>query len=290
MSNQNPSLKNWLILILLSIVWGSSFILIKKGLVSFSGIQVGALRITIAFLFFLPIAFRFLKKVPKEKLKFILAVGLIGSFFPAFLFPIAQKEINSSTAGILNSMVPLFTYIWGIAVFQQGKNSKRLLGIFIGMAGAIALILEPGSQLGIKPFALFILLATIMYGLSSNIAKHKLQDVKSLYITSLSFFFVGIPAIAILFSTDFLEVMKTDEFAWHSLGFVSILAIVGTALSLLLFWKLVQQTDAIFGSMTTYLIPVVAIMWGLLDREQLYLYQYLGFGFILLSVFLVRKK
>lgn len=288
--NSNQSSQNWLILVLLSFVWGSSFILMKKGLISFSGIQVGSLRIAIAFLVFLPFALQRLKRIPKQKLKSIAAVGLVGSFLPAFLYAIAQTKLDSAPTGILNSLTPLTTYLWGIFVFGQEKNRTRFIGIGIGLIGAAILIIEPQAKLGINAYALFVVLATIFYGLSANIAKKDLQDVKSRDITAVSFMFVGLPAIFILFSTDFLLVMNTDQHAWKSVGYIAILSIVGTAFALILFWKLIQRTDAIFGSLTTYIIPVVAIIWGLLDGEQLYLHQYLGFFLIIFSVFLVKAK
>ena len=288
--NSQTSANNWLILLLLSFVWGSSFILMKKGLISFSGIQVGALRISLAFLIFLPYSLRILKKVPRESLKYIFAIGLVGSFLPAFLYAIAQTKIDSAPTGILNSLTPLATYIWGIFAFGQQSNTKRFLGILVGLVGASVLIVEADAQFGINAFALLIVLATTLYGLSGNIAKTYLQQVKPLHITSLSFTFVGLPALLILFSTDFIHVMKVDEHAWQSFIYVAILSIVGTAFALILFWQLIQRTDAIFGSLTTYIIPVVAILWGLLDGEQLFFHQYLGFVLILVSVFLVKKK
>ena len=290
MSAKQPTLYNWLTLVFLSIVWGSSFILMKKGLVSFSPVQVATLRISIAFLVFLPYIMKVYKNIPKEKLKTIFFIGLLGSFVPAFLFAKAQTEIDSAPAGILNSLTPLFTYLWGIFLFSQPKSPKRLLGIGIGFLGAIILIIKPEQGFSLNIFALLILLATILYGLSGNLAKYYLQQVDPKQITAISFLYVGIAALTILGFTDFISVMQTDSQAWLSLLYVAILSLVGTAFALMLFWKLIQDTDAIFGSMTTYFIPVVAILWGLLDGEQLSWQQYLGFGLIVVSVFLVKSQ
>ena len=292
MSQQHhePSAQNWVVLIFLSLVWGSSFILMKKGLVSFTGVQVGSLRISIAFLLFLPYAIRVIKRIPRDRLKYILGVGLAGSFVPAFLFATAQTKIDSAPAGILNSLTPLTTYLWGLLIFGQQNSKHRLLGILIGLIGAIVLVIEPNNKLGFNAYALLILLATICYGLSGNIAKTYLNEVRSRDITALSFALVGIPALLILASTNFIEVMQTDANAWKSLGYVAILSVVGTALALMLFWKLIQDTDAIFGSLTTYLIPIVAIIWGLIDGETIFAHQYIGFALILISVFLVKRK
>lgn len=289
-NSDNITTQNWIVLIFLSLVWGSSFILMKKALVSFSGVQVGSLRMSIAFLIFLPYCFFIFKKIPRKRFLPIFLIGLVGSFIPAFLFAIAQTKIDSAPTGILNSLVPLFTYVWGISVFGQKNNRKQFIGILIGLLGAVVLVLEPNSTFGINAYALLVLLATILYGLSSNIAKKYLQDVPPMYITAMGFGLIGIPALGILFSTNFFEVMQTNPNAWVSLGYVSILSIVGTALALLLFWRLIQETNPIFGSLTTYIMPIVAICWGLLDGEILVLRQYLGFFLIFFSVLLVKSN
>lgn len=290
MSEQQPTLQNWMTLALLSAVWGSSFILIKKTLISFSSVQVATLRVGISFVVLLPYIIRVYKKIPKNRRLHVFLIGLLGSFLPAFLFSTAQTKIDSAAAGILNSLTPLFAYLWGVFMFSQPKNSRRLFGIIIGLFGAVLLIFNPQAGFSLNAYALFILAATIMYGLSVNIAQFILQDINPKHIAAVSFLHVGIAAIAILFFTDFFTVMQTDEFAWRSLFYVSILAIFGTAIALMLFWKLVQDTDAIFGSMTTYFIPVVAIIWGLADGELLGWQQYVGFALILISVILVKSK
>lgn len=284
-----PSWQNWAVLVLLTLVWGTSFILIKKGLVSFTGMQVGALRIGIAFLCFIPIAVPALRRIPRRYLWYLLAVGVFSSFVPSFLIPIGQQDTNSSTAGILVSLTPLSTYLWGIAMFDQKGSLKRSAGVLIGLLGATSLVIDPSSSVGFNPSALYILVSSIMYGLSGNIVHRHLKNVDSTDITAVSFVMIGLPALIYLFSTDFLSVMQSGYQAWFSLGAVTILSIVGTAMALLLYWKLVQQTDPVFGSTTTYLVPIVAIMWGLLDGENLFPHQFFGFALILVSVFLVRK-
>lgn len=289
-SSGSPTLKSYLTLLVLTLVWGTSFILIKKGLVSFSGMQVGALRIGIAFFVLLPLAIRAIRRIPRKYLWSIFAVGVFSSFVPSFLIPLGQVNTDSSTAGILVSMTPMFTYLWGITLFGQQAGRKRTLGVVIGLIGATSLMIEPGVSMGINSSALYILASTIMYGVSGNIVHRHLKEVDSTDITAVSFFMIGLPAVTYLFTTDFVNVMQEGEQAWFSLGAVAILSIVGTALALLLFWRLVQQTDPVFGSTTTYLVPVVAIIWGVVDGEHILPHHFLGFALILLSVFLVQKK
>ena len=289
-STDSPSIKNYFTLLILTFVWGTSFILIKKGLVSFSGMQVGALRVGIAFMVLFPLAIRAIRRIPKQHLWYVLAIGVFSSFIPSFLIPIGQVNTDSSTAGILISLTPLTTYLWGIGLFQQEATKRRSLGVFIGLVGASSLVMDPSSDIGFNVSALWILVSTVLYGVSGNIVHRYLDGVNATDITSVSFAMIGVPALAYLFMTDFIQVMSKDDQAWFSLGAIAILSIVGTAMALLLFWKLVQQTDPVFSSTTTYLIPVVAILWGLLDGEKILYYQYFGFGLILLSVFLVQKK
>ncbi len=280
--------QNWGILLLLTLVWGTSFILIKKGLVSFTGMQVGALRIGIAFLVFLPFAFRAIRRIPRQYWMYVLVIGIFSSFVPSFLIPIGQQSTDSSTAGILVSLTPLSTYLWGILVFGQKAGRKRTLGVLLGLAGASSLMYDPAAPMGINLSALYILASSVMYGISGNIVHRYLKSVRSTDITSVSFAMIGLPALVYLFTTDFFKVMQTGVEVWYSLGAVVLLSVVGTALALLLYWQLVQQTDPVFGSTTTYLIPVVAIMWGLWDGEKILAHQFLGFALILLSVFLVQ--
>src|SRR5690606_23632267 len=160
-----PTWGNWSTLILLALIWGTSFILIKKGLVSFSGMQVGALRIGIAFLFFIPMATRAIRRIPRRYLWYILAIGIFSSFIPSFLIPLGQEDTDSSTAGILVSLTPLSTYLWGIGLFQQKGNRRRSLGVFLGLVGASILLIDPASAIGFNPSALFILASSVLYGI-----------------------------------------------------------------------------------------------------------------------------
>jgi len=287
---KNTTATNWLILIVLSIVWGSSFILMKKALDVFSNIQVASLRIGISFLIFLPLALKNFSKIPKKKLLPILGVGLAGSFVPAFLYTTAQTQIDSAAAGILNSLTPLWTFVIGIIFFNQNKNWMRALGVFIGLIGALFLVLLSGEKLSFNLYALLIVLATALYGLSGNLTHFYLKNIKATTLTAVSFFFIGVPALIILFTTDFIPVMQAGGDAWLAFVYTAVLAIGGTALALLLYWKLVQNTDALFGSIVTYLIPIVAIFWGLLDGEVLRPLDYLGFGLLILSIFLLGKR
>ncbi|OFX22641.1 MAG: hypothetical protein A2041_11460 [Bacteroidetes bacterium GWA2_31_9b] len=283
----------WVTLIFLSLIWGSSFILMKKGLRSYTHDQVAALRMFISFLAFLPFGIRNLKKVTKENFYSLIVVGFIGSAIPAFLFTKAQTQIDSALAGILNSMTPLFTLIIGLIFYKSSAKLIHIIGIFLGLIGAIGLIAFTSGETGIiqnfNYYGLFIVVATICYGINTNHVKYKIKDLSGLELTSIAFMFVGpFAAIYLLFS-DFSFARSTDDYILN-LGYIAILAVIGTVLALVIFNTLIQKTSAIFGSSVTYVIPVFAIMWGIFDGEKINIFQFFWISLIFLGVYLVNKR
>lgn len=283
----------WLILILLGITWGSSFILMKKGLQVFSNTEVGALRIVISFLFLMPFAMKRLGSVKSKTWLILLISGILGNGAPAFLFATAQTVIDSSVAGILNSLTPLFTVIVGIVAFKLKLRWFNFLGVAVGLAGAIGLLAVSGSgefsfKLG---YASYIILATVFYAINVNIIKFWLKDVDPIGIVSLSFMLLGVPILIYLLGfTNFTEKIANQPQALEGLAYIAILAIGGTALALMLFNKMLKLTDPVFASSVTYLIPIIAVMWGILDGER-FGWSYLLWIFMILSgIILVSSK
>ncbi len=280
------------IMLVLGLVWGSSFILIKKSLIAFSSNEVGLLRIGISALAFLPIAISSFKKITSKDLKFLIIVGLAGSGIPSFLFPLAQTQISSSVAGLLNSLTPLFTLILGILFFGNSFKWSKVGGVLIGLAGAALLILF-GSSVGNDPvswFSLFAILATVCYAISVNTVGTYLKHLKPITTSATSFLMVGIPAlIYIICCSDIPSTVLTDEHGWQSLGYVTVLAILGTVLSTIIFFQLVRISNALFASMIAYVIPIVALGWGALDGELISFYHFIGMALILIGVYLSRK-
>jgi len=283
----------WAVLLFLAFIWGSSFILMKKGLRSYTHDQVAALRLFISFLAFLPFGIKNLKKVTKENFISLLLVGFIGSAIPAFLFTKAQTQINSSLAGMLNSMTPLFTLIIGLIFYNSKARFINVFGIFLGLIGALGLIAfskETGDLLSnINYYGLFIVIATICYGINVNQVKYKIKDLNGLELTSIAFMFVGPFAGVYLLFTDFSFALSTNNYILN-LGFIAILAVVGTMMALILFNTLIQHTSALFGSSVTYVIPVFAIMWGLFDGEKVSLIHFFWISLIFIGVYLVNIK
>ena len=289
--NKNIRLLSWVILTLLTGIWGSSFILIKKGLVSFSPDQVGALRIISAGVFLLPVSLKNLRKYSRRNFKWLTSVGLVGSFIPAFLFATAQTQINSSLAGILNSLTPLFVLIIGIVFFKQKTRYTVLIGLFLGLVGCFLLISNGNNGFGdFNLYGLLIVVATVCYGANVNIIKYRLEGLSAQFITSASLLIVlPVASIYLFLFTPFLTVLKETEGAYLSLSYIVLLGVMGTSVALIMFNRLVQLTNPVFTSLVTYLMPIVAVGWGVIDHEVIRWIHLVGLGIIVLSVYLVNS-
>jgi len=297
MNISNSSSRNliiaWSILAGLALIWGSSFILIKRGLECFSSTEVGALRISITFLALAPMAIKRLKKITKREWKYLLMVGVIGGGFPAFLFAKAQTGIDSSLAGILNSITPLFTMVIAMSFFSLKTKWFNIAGVLIGLSGAIGLIsISGGNSFEFNfQYAIYVIIATICYATNVNIVKYKLKETDALTITIFSFFIIGLPVlIYLLVFTDFINQILTEPAAIKGLGYISILAIVGTGLALIAFNKLVKIANPVFAASVTYLIPIVAVFWGTADGEKMPVTAFFWMAVILFGILLVNKK
>ena len=280
-----------MLVVILALIWGTSFILIKKGLVVYSSDELGALRMVIACAALLPFAIRNVRRVEPHRWKFLLGSGLLGNFFPAFLFAIAETRLASGLAGVLNSLTALFTLLVGAALFGQSITWMRMLGIVIGIAGTAVLIFSGNgnAELDNMYYGLYIVLATVFYGISANLIKHRLQGMKAIAVSSLALLTVGPVALVYLLTTDFLYKLQHVPGAWEALLYIGILAVFSTAIALILFNKLIHISTTLFASSTTYLIPVVALMWGVLDGETIHLWHYVGMVIILAGVFIVNR-
>lgn len=290
---KNNNLIAGFLLAILAVIWGSSFILIKRGLNVFDAGEVGAIRIIAASTFLIPFAIQGVKNVEKKHWKFLLAVGFFGSLLPAFLFAKAQTQIASSVAGILNALTPLFTMIIGALFFTQKFTQKTIIGLIIGFGGTVVLILAGpgGSMASLNYYAFYVVLATVFYGANLNLIKFKIQELRARTITSISLALVGPMALVYLFAaTDFVYKVSHADGALLSLGAVVLLGVMGTAIALILFNQMVKITNPIYASSVTYLIPIVAVIWGIWDGENLYPGHYIGMVAIIFGVYLANRK
>jgi len=289
-----PWEKRWFqffILLLLAFVWGSSFILIKVGLKSFTSDQVAAIRMFLASIVLLPYAIKNLKLLNWKNLPSLLVAGFIGSFIPAFLFAKAQTQIDSALAGMLNSLTPVFTLLVGYLFFKSKFKAHQVVGIVLGLLGALGLIIA-GEDIDISNFnayGLFIVLATTMYALNINVIKSRLSHLTGIQITSLSFMFLSPVALIYLFTTDLEPVAQNPGWALH-LGALAFLGIIGTAAAMLLMNSMIRHVSTIFASSVTYIIPIFAIMWGILDGESITLHHIGSMGIVMFGVYLINRK
>lgn len=281
----------WVYLMILALIWGSSFILIKKGLVGLSALQLGSLRILFAAVFLLLIGFKSLMKIPKQKWKYIALTSMFGTFIPAYLFAIAETEIDSSITAILNSLTPLNTLILGAMAFGINFKRSQIWGVFIGLVGSMLLVFNGAINHPEQNFyyAILVIIASICYAVNVNLLKKYLHDLSPLSITTGNFAFLVIPTFLILIFSGFFEVIHVAK-VQHSILFIMVLGVVGTGIANILFFKLIQMSSPVFATSVTYLIPIVAFFWGLLDNEMLTPVQFFGAFIILIGVYLSAKK
>lgn len=289
-TSQNKTIIAWLLLCLLATMWGSSFLIMKKALPTFSPVQIGALRIMAAGLVFLPWVISHRKDYPKAKTKYFFASGFLGYFLPAFLFALAGTRVNSSLIGALNSATPLFVLIVGSLFFQQIIRRWQAIGLIMGFMGSIVLILS-ASKDGLSfnnPYALLVILSSLMYGFNVNITSKHLSTINPVLLTAWTLFGVGIMAGVVLFSTDFVS--KINQSTLYPLLLVIFLGVVNSGIATIIFNYILQIASPVFASSVTYLIPVVATIMGFLDGEPISLLHYFGMSIILVGVYLINKK
>lgn len=281
---------NWAIFCILSIVWGSSFILMKEGLTALSAYQVASLRMLFAGLVLLPFAISAFKKIPKEKMGIVFLSGFLGNFIPAYLFCIAETNIDSSLAGILNSLTPLFTILVGLSFFKTTINKQKMIGVIIGFIG-LCLLFAAGKNISFQnlSFASLVLVATFFYGLNVNVVGKFLKNIRSIDIVSVAFAFLIIPSALILYLTGYFSMsFNNPRFQEASLAGI-VLGVVGTSIASILFYMLIKRSTIIFASMVTYGIPVIAVAWGVYYGESISILQIGSLLIILAGVYIVNK-
>ncbi|MBC7534561.1 MAG: DMT family transporter [Ferruginibacter sp.] len=288
----NSKLIDWLIFIILSIIWGSSFVLMKEGLLNLTAYQVASLRIISSGLVLLPVAYKSYKQIPRNKILYTFLSGTLGSLLPAYLFCIAEERIDSALAGVLNSLTPIFVIIVGALFFQSKTSLNKVIGIIIALTGTILLFFsQPGFSTNSNAVdVLLIVLATIMYGININMVRRYLHDIPSIQIASLALFLNAIPALVVLYFTGYFN----KDFLTHgvlvSTAYSFLLGICGTAIASVIFYMLIKRAGAVFSSMVTYAIPLVAIIWGVIYGEKIGWKQVASLVIILAGVWVANKK
>ena len=288
----NDNNKKWFYLAILSLIWGSSFILIKKGLVGLNSVQLASLRMIFAASVIYIYSHNSIKKIPKKSWKWIVITAYLGTFFPVYLISYGQTEIESGLASIITTVTPINTLIIGIIFFSLTFSIKQLLGLFIGLVGAVLLLYE-ASETNLNSniyFSFFIYLTTVGYAASVNLIKKYLTNIPPEAVTAGIFLSISPPAIIVLYFSDFTDLNFQDPLILKSIFFVLVLGVFGSAIAQTLFNKFVKISSPIFASAVTYTMPVVAIFWALIDGEILSIMQFFATAIILIGVYLVNKR
>ena len=285
-------LNKWFYLAALSFIWGSSFILIKKGLVGLTAIELGSIRIIISAFVLIPFTFNRLKEITFKQWKWIIISAFVGSFFPAFLFAFAEQEIDSSVASILNSIVPLNTIIIGLVLFGIKSTKRQIIGVLLGFFGAYQLII---SGINLNPdqnyfYSGLVIICSFLYAFNVNIIKKYLQELSAVAIATGHFIVILIPSIIVLLISDFNFEKLQNPQTKTSLFYVTLLAIFGTTLAKILFNKLINISSAVFASSVTYSMLIVSIFWGVMDGENFSINQLFATIIIVIGILLTNKK
>ena len=280
----------WLAIIGLALIWGSSFILVKKSLLAYSAMQVGALRIFSATLFFVPFFIQRRKHFLPGQWKYLLIAGLTGNMLPAILFSVAGQHLSSALSGMLNAFTPLFALIIGILFYAQKTNWKQIMGIVLGLIGCIGLLVAgKGFALDFNIHALWVVLATLLYGINMHIVKTHLSNLHPLTSTSGIFMMIGPIALSLLALSGFFSVPMDEAHVWPLISGIG-LGLLGSAIGMLVFNQIIKWTSAVIASSVTYMIPIVALAWGTLDGESIYLSQITFMIILLLGIYGINKS
>jgi drug/metabolite transporter (DMT)-like permease len=288
----NKSLHNWLIFSLLSLIWGSSFVLMIKGLQALTAFQVASIRIILSGIVLLPFALRAFKELTKSQLAYVFLSGLLGSLLPAYLFCIAETKIDSSFAGSLNALTPIFVIVMGALFFGTNVSTQKIVGIAISFVGSVLLfLLKSNKNLGNDvSFVSLVVIATILYGINVNMVGKHLKNVASLHIASVALVLNAIPAVIVLIATGYFSQPFFGSNMLKAAGYTAILGIAGTAGASILFYRLVKSAGMVFASTVTYAIPIVAVGWGLVQGEQITFLQIGCLCILLLGVYIANSS
>jgi drug/metabolite transporter (DMT)-like permease len=264
----------------------------KRGLEAFAPGQVAAIRMSVAFICLFPFVIGSIRKIPHDKWKYIIAAGVLGNGIPSVLFTTAETKLSSSIAGVLNSLTPVFTLIVGAIFFKFRTTTTKTIGIVLGFVGAVIIMMfnPDGGFESNYYYGLFIIIACITYAVDTFILNNYLSELNAIDVAGFALFVVGIFSIGYLFTTDFTQRLASNPVAWKSLACASLLGAMGTATAQALFNKMLKISSPLFSASVTYCIPIVAVIWGLVDHERLGVMHIVGFATVFAGVYLIGRR
>jgi len=240
----------------------------------------------------LPLCLWHLRREHWNRLQWFAVVGLVGNGIPALLFATAQTGIDSGVAGVLNALTPMFTLIVGWAFFGRTTQRTQWIGLVLGLIGALFLVMSQRQGTGsTQPLlALLLVVATFFYGISVNTVGHKLQGITPWLTASFPLVIASVPAFLVLLLAGNVQASLSHPDAWYALKLLVFLSLINSAFSLVAFNYLINLAGPVFASTTTYLMPVVALIWGVWDGENLTLVHLAGLTAIVGGITLVNLK
>ena len=282
----------WFLLLVIALTWGSSFMLIKKSLVVFSPYEIGAIRVVGSGLLLAFIGIPALFKMSKKTILWVTIAGFFGNFLPMYLFPIAQTQVSSSLAGILDSLVPIFVMIFSFLLFGINSKKTQMLGAVIGFLGAASIIYfsEANAEDSNFWYVMLVVLAGASYGVNAVVIKERIPNLNAIKLTAAVYSIWAIPSLVILYFTGFVQNFEMKPEFTEPLSYLAFLTVFATAIAMLLYFKLIQDTSAVFASTVSYLLPIVAVIWGILDGEKFTFWYVFGGALILIGIYLIREK
>ena len=291
-TKHKESLMSPFLLFVLSLIWGSSFILYKISLVAIPAMEVGAVRVFTAFVMLLPVAIKHLRHIPIKNYKWLIASGLLGVFIPAMLFALAGSKMPSSVIGSLNALTPGLTVVVGVLIFRTPIKLLQIFGLILALIGSLVLALQVGTGgLEVNAYAILVFLGCLCYAVNLNITKTYLSHLPAVVVSACTLAFIGLPALTIILLGTGVKACLVDAslFVQYLLPAIA-LGALGSAAASILFYKLIKLSSALYASTVTYLMPLIAIFWGLLDGEQFLYWHLLGALLILVGVVMVNRK
>jgi drug/metabolite transporter (DMT)-like permease len=288
--NQSNKFIIWTSFLYLTLVWGSTFILNKRTLITFTSIQAASLRLTFGLSAMIWFVKPHLALIPKEKRFHLVVSALTGICIPAYCFALAQAGLPSAMTGVLNALTPCMAFILGIVFFRQSASWLKIAGLTLGFIGSAMIILvNAKGQLSLNAYALWVVLAAMLYGFNLNWVKKYLAEVPALPLATTAVVIAGVVGFCILLTTNWLESMRANPAGTTSFAAIATLGILGTALGQFFFARMLQLSSALFAGTITYFIPIVAVAWGLYDGEVLTWVHFLGILCIIGGILIISR-